>query len=132
MECSLNKTNRNSGVELLKIFAIFFIVLAHTCKSLTDGGILDLNRATTNTNIFILFIFRHGGILGNLIFFISSAWYFLDNNNFNIRKWLSMIIEIWLCSITILLGFYFIRGGGYHYRKLSKACFLVFFQTIDI
>lgn len=74
-----NLTDRRSGVELLKIIAIFLIVISHVTQSLENeslqSGIIHLGQATTDIQILILTLLRQAGALGNNIFFISSAWF---------------------------------------------------------
>ena len=107
---------RDSGIELLKIFAIFVIVINHTVQSLTNeaynipnnGFVIDISRATTNIQCILLQIFRHFGVLGNSVFFICSAWFLLKSKNWNKKKWLFMVIEIWVVSIVIFIITYII------------------------
>lgn len=75
-----NKHMRNSGIELLKLFAIFLIVISHVTQTLTSENtyisynayVLNIVHATTNIQYLILVFFRHFGALGNSIFFGSS------------------------------------------------------------
>lgn len=86
--------NRESGIELVKIIAIFLIIISHVTQTLFNemffnklqfnDGYYDM-AATTNTDVFVLMIFRYFGALGNLIFIISSS-YFLSNIEKAIRK----------------------------------------------
>lgn len=77
------QTTRESGIELLKIFAMFIIVIAHMVQTLTtpdpqlsyQGYVMDISRATTDVQTIILLILRHFGVFGNEIFFICSAWF---------------------------------------------------------
>lgn len=111
---------RDSGIELLKIFAIFVIVINHTVQSLTNeaynipnnGFVIDISRATTNIQCILLQIFRHFGVLGNSVFFICSAWFLLKSKNWNKKKWLFMVIEIWVVSIVIFIITYIILHGN--------------------
>lgn len=90
---NIDRQTRDSGIELLKIFAIFVIVINHTVQSLTNeaynipnnGFVIDISRATTNIQCILLQIFRHFGVLGNSVFFICSAW-FLLKSKIGIRK----------------------------------------------
>lgn len=108
---NIDRQTRDSGIELLKIFAIFVIVINHTVQSLTNeaynipnnGFVIDISRATTNIQCILLQIFRHFGVLGNSVFFICSAWFLLKSKNWNKKKWLFMVIEIWVVSIVIFI-----------------------------
>ncbi|MDO4953362.1 MAG: hypothetical protein Q4E34_06020, partial [Synergistaceae bacterium] len=75
--------SRQSGVELLKIIAIFLIVVSHVVQTLWaenssvpfQNYIIHLDCATTNLQYFVLTLFAHFGVWGNNIFFVSSAWF---------------------------------------------------------
>lgn len=117
---NIDRQTRDSGIELLKIFAIFVIVINHTVQSLTNeaynipnnGFVIDISRATTNIQCILLLIFRHFGVLGNSVFFICSAWFLLKSKNWNKEKWLFMVIEIWVVSIVIFIITYIILHGN--------------------
>lgn len=117
---NIDRQTRDSGIELLKIFAIFVIVINHTVQSLTNeaynipnnGFVIDISRATTNIQYILLQIFRHFGVLGNSVFFICSAWFLLKSKNWNKKKWLFMVIEIWVVSIVIFIITYIILHGN--------------------
>lgn len=97
----MTKKERNSSIELLKIFAIIIICIGHV--TLTLNGIYSYSLASKNFNKTILAIFHQFGAWGNSIFFICSAWFLLDSNKLNKRKWFNMLIEIWVVSMLILL-----------------------------
>lgn len=117
---NIDRQTRDSGIELLKIFAIFVIVINHTVQSLTNeaynipnnGFVIDISRATTNIQCILLQIFRHFGVLENSVFFICSAWFLLKSKNWNKKKWLFMVIEIWVVSIVIFIITYIILHGN--------------------
>lgn len=117
---NIDRQTRDSGIELLKIFAIFVIVINHTVQSLTNeaynipnnGFVIDISRAITNIQCILLQIFRHFGVLGNSVFFICSAWFLLKSKNWNKKKWLFMVIEIWVVSIVIFIITYIILHGN--------------------
>lgn len=117
---NIDRQTRDSGIELLKIFAIFVIVINHTVQSLTNeaynipnnGFVIDISRATTNIQCILLQIFRHFGVLGNSVFFICSAWFLLKSKNWNKKKWLFMVIEIYVVSIVIFIITYIILHGN--------------------
>lgn len=72
---------RESGIELLKIVAILFIVINHVCQTLGEkpleliqlaSELIDASMATTNIQYIIIAFFRHFGSLGNNIFLACS------------------------------------------------------------
>ena len=125
---------RDSGIELLKIIAIFLIVINHVVQTLTTNGayidhFIDVSKATLNIQTIVLLIFRHFGVLGNSLFFICSAWFLLKSSNNNKKKWFSMLIEIWVVSIIILLITYPLVHGKISGKVLLKSIFPTIFSN---
>lgn len=126
---------RYSGVELLKIFGILLVVISHVVQTLQYNGnellgyndyFVDLNLPTSNVSYLILSILRHSGHLGNSIFFLSSAWFFLDSKKTNFKKILRMICDIWVISVLMLLPCLIISGGNIELQYILRS----FFPTI--
>ena len=73
------KSQRNSNIELLKIIAIFFIVLCHSLPLYKYAGVdelagyWDLTGSISNINQVFLIFFSHLGQIGNALFIVSSA-----------------------------------------------------------
>ena len=73
------KRARKSSIELLKIIAMFFVVISHVTQTLGNNMALNsagepwylvnLFNATADVQTFILIVFRHLGQLGNKYFF---------------------------------------------------------------
>ena len=124
-----DRQTRDSGIELLKIFAIFIIVIGHTVQSLTNEAytnnsyVIDISRATTNVKLILLQIFRYFGSWGNSIFFICSAWFLLKSKNWNKKKWLFIVIEIWGVSIVIFIITYIILHGNISIEIIISSLF---------
>ena len=111
MECrTQNLTKRQSGIELLKIVAIFLIVVSHVTQTLgsknTDINFQDyvilLGNATTNIQVLILTLMRQAGALGNTIFFVCSAWFLIGKKDTANKKAFSLCSTVWGVSILIL------------------------------
>lgn len=125
------QTTRESGIELLKIFAMFIIVIAHMVQTLTtpdpqlsyQGYVMDISRATTDVQTIILLILRHFGVFGNEIFFICSAWFLLKSDNYKKKKWFFMFLEIWVVSVLILIITYVSLHGNISKKILIKSIF---------
>lgn len=111
MEKPCIPSQRNSSIELLKLFAIIAIITNHIVQILdlsnpvftNEEYYLDPSVATTNIQILILAIFRYGGALGNSIFFICSVWFLLDKESSNKKKVLQMLMDIWVVSVLFLI-----------------------------
>ena len=119
---------RNSSIELLKIFGIFLIVINHVIQTLHSSNpdlanndyVLDLNMATANIQQLILTILRYSGSLGNILFFICSAWFLLDNDKTSKKKMLQMLMDVWVVSVIILAVVYILRSGNLGMKMIIK------------
>lgn len=98
MEKSLK---RDSSIELLKIIAIFCIILSHTEQTL-DAVMGGLPDATWNIQVLILKVLRTGGVFGNLTFWVISSWFLLERDKTDFHKIIHIIIEIWMISMITL------------------------------
>lgn len=130
-------SHRKSGIELLKIIAIILIVISHVVQTLSSDNsyisysdyVLNLSVATTNIQHFILILFRYFGVWGNAIFFVCSAWFLLGSSKFNKKKWLFIVVEVWLVSIVILIITYIIRQGNITKTIIVKCLFPTIFSN---
>ena len=100
---------RASGIEMLKIFAIFLVVISHVVLTLAGAGCegvyrIDMTLATTNLQYLFLSVLRYSGMLGNSIFFVCSAWFLHDMKKSNMKKLLHLWLEVWTVSVIILLA----------------------------
>ena len=105
------KEQRESGIELLRLIAMFLIVIFHVFLSVSNGGnecselpeytarFFDANLATTKSYVLWIDFFRHFGALGNDIFFICSFWFLCGSNNFKLKKIVTMIMDVWCISV---------------------------------
>lgn len=115
-----NKPERNSGIELLKVVAIFLVVMSHVIQTLHSENtyfgcqdyVLPLDRATKDFRLLVLGILQCAGALGNSIFFVCSAWFLLDSKRVDAKKWWFLLLEIWIVSVVILIVAYAVRGGN--------------------
>ncbi len=113
------QANRESAIELLKIIAVLLIIIRHVIQTLFYENsfisyheyVLDLSIATTKIQMLVLSVLAYCGAWGNDIFFICSAWFFLQSKKVNKKKWVFILIEIWTISTIILLFTYFMWGG---------------------
>ena len=105
---------RESGIELLKLLAIFLIVTYHMTQTLSgrfpnlpgaEGAFLDLRAATSDPTKLVLMLVRNFGALGNHLFFVCSAWFLVDRKVGKPRKLAGMLMDNWLASVLILAAF---------------------------
>ena len=104
---------RNSSVEVLKLIAMFLIVLFHVSITVSRGAseelpsisqqFINVGVATTNIQYLIIGLFHHLGALGNLIFFVCSFWFLSCSKGVKLNKILLMILDVWVISVLFLL-----------------------------
>lgn len=125
---------RESGIELLKIIAIFIIVISHVVQTL--GGntltplytgyssfIINYSVCTQDTTTLIICLLQYLGAIGNAIFFICSAWFLLESNKFSPKKLLSMILDVWFISVIILFVVHFVMKKEISRDIMLWSCF---------
>lgn len=103
---------RNSEIEIFKIFGMFLIVLSHVVQTLSSQNqyipyqdyVLDVSHSTTDVQLLALAFLMYGGVIGNTIFLVCSAWYLLDKDSVSAKKWFFMLTEVWVVSVTILIA----------------------------
>lgn len=94
----MEKTNRKSSFELLRIISMLLIVMSHY---VAHSEILNIE---CNVNRIIAQFIFIGGKLGVTLFVLISG-YFLVNSEFKLKKLLKIILETFFYSITIYLLF---------------------------
>ena len=108
------KNKRESGIELLKIIAIFLIVIFHVTKSLSEVDYFNnlgfsegflLFAPTKDFSSFLMMLFRYFGVLGNFIFIITSSYFLSKVKVTNKKKVLSLAINTILISWIFLFIF---------------------------
>lgn len=124
-------SQRNSGIEILKIIGILSIISFHVTQTISSeniyigykGSPLDLSSATADIQILILSAFRYAGNFGNTIFFVSSAWFLIDSKAINAKKWFGMLVEVWAVSVIILILTLLLRSGDIAPRIVIQSLF---------
>lgn len=123
------RAERESGIELLKILAIFLIVFSHVLQTLAEANnyynadyVIDLSKASTSFRQVILAWLRGAGAQGNHIFFICSAWFLLESEKVNAKKIFRMLADVWIINIVWLN---IITGAGYFlsYKDIVNSVF---------
>ena len=104
---------RDSGVELLKIFAMLIIVSFHVTQTLTyqmiNGTyVFDFTMTGQGVAITTISALLYNNTLGNFIFFACSSWFLIDSPKSNKKKIFNMIFDLWIISIIALVTAHFI------------------------
>ena len=121
--------SRESGIELLKIAAIFLIVIHHVIITLRTPNsyvpyqdyLIDLEAASPEFRNIILVLLSHLGAFGNTIFFVCSAWFLQKSMAFNKKKWFSILTEVWTVSVLILLAVLVMRSGHVSWTLMLRS-----------
>lgn len=125
----MNKSDRNSNIELLRIIAMFFIVLGHYWVwSVTNMQMLD--------NAQIISISDKNQLVRQWYFlsrvsvdvFILISGYFLINSNFSFRRVLSIAKQSWFYSYLILFATIILDFRMLTIRRFLTALFPIMFQ----
>ncbi len=123
----MEKAKRNSSIELIKLLAVFFIILSSASPYTTKyaGGYehLFVNLSLTDfsvTNIFIT-VFRWCGQIGDTLFIVCSAWFLCDSKRTKPNKVLKIIFDTWILSVIgLVIALIFITPG---WREIFRSLF---------
>lgn len=125
---------RNSGVEILKIIAIFLIVISHVTQTLytinpafPSDYVLEVKYASKNIQHLILTWFSTFGSQGNLIFLVSSAWFLLDSKKNNSKKITYILFDVWIISVFFLIVFKILNIYPIGLKEIIKSIFPTIF-----
>ena len=121
---------RNSNTELLRIIAMFLIVISH----ISAHGLHFIGEDIADTfQKRVVQSFINFGAIGNCIFMLISG-YFLCGTEFKLKKVKSLYIKLFVYSATMGVLAYLLKvkvfGGGYSQYLTSN--YQQFFVTRDI
>ncbi len=124
------KIQRDSGVELLKLFAMFLIVFYHVLQTLSSSNsyisysdyIFKFSSATTDGQRLLMAVL-YCCTFGNLIFIITSFWHLVDNDNTKKGKIFRMLGEIWFISVLILIFCLMVYNGSIDTTLIKNSLF---------
>lgn len=127
---------RNSGIELLKLLAMFLIVIFHTVQTLSaESDAVDFSdyvfrfaEASSDPRVPILAMFFYFGTLGNTVFFVCTAWFLLDRERNSKERAVRMLADIWVISVSILLIVLALRRGDLGGTLILKSLFPTLFS----
>ena len=111
---------RNSNIELLRIVAMFMIVLSHIC--------VHSDFHTSSLPFSFNKLFLQFGTLGNLgtDIFIIITGYFLCTSAFKLKNIIKLHNQVWFYSIVCFFVFYFC----FNYNYSAEEYLMVFLPTI--
>lgn len=118
------RKERNSNIELLRIIAMFFIIMSH-CS--VHGIGYDIKSDFT-INKLALYWFRLGNLGVNIFVIISG--YFLVNSLHPRRSLSKFLAQVWFYSVGCLLFYLVYSGGGLSVKSVVKEVIQAVFPTV--
>ena len=78
LNITLQKSRRESGIELLKVFGILMIILCHVVQTLCSENsavpyfdyVIQINMAITNIKLLFIQLLSYSGQFGNWVFLL--------------------------------------------------------------
>lgn len=122
---------RNSSVELLKIIAMFLIVISHVAQTLGTPHpelsypaecFFDSMHTARDIQHFLILVFRHFGAFGNNLFFICSAWFLCGSAKNRTQRIFQILSDVWLLSV-LSLAVAFAAGLKAPLKEIVKLLF---------
>ena len=98
--------SRNSSIELLKILAMFCIVVFHVNMSLGVSQIIppyhSTHEALQPVNLTLQTI-SYFGVIGNVIFWVCSCWFLVSDSRMSVRKVFFTMADVWVISMLVFM-----------------------------
>lgn len=122
-------SSRNAGLDLLKLFAMFLIVLSHCVQSLGElhpslnvdqSAFIDLSLASLDPTIIILVLLRGVGVLGNIMFLLCSVWFLTSSRTTKYQKIFQLLLDTFFISVLFMAG-YLISGVNLSWKQIVKS-----------
>ena len=93
---------------------MFLIVINHVTQTLGTASefvnfqdyVIPLGNATDNLNVIALMLLRQAGSIGNLIFFVCSAYFLVGSKGTARKKAFSLLSTVWTISILFLCVYF--------------------------
>lgn len=127
-----NGGGRNSSIELLRIIAMFMILMHHF---IVHNGYDVLKLPLGPERIFFQLVMAGGGKVGVVIFFSISAWFFLDKEQTiksNLKRVWIMERELLFWSLTLVAFYLVFDRVTFHSRiinRIAQSAFSVYLIT---
>ncbi|MCR5253496.1 MAG: acyltransferase [Treponema sp.] len=121
-ESQIKSLNRNSSFELLRIFAMIFIIMSHFCWH----GVLCSGKCDSDNN-FVHHCSSYFGTLGNYLFMLISG-YFLSSSKFSYRKIVRICGQMTFYSIPTAIFLYCL---GFLPAKEVFFSFIPYFRDLN-
>lgn len=118
----MNKTVRNSGIEILRIVGMFLICVHHFTYS---NNLENFTHPACLYDICHVF-FTYFGSVGNSLFAITSAYFLVESDKVRISKIFDIIIKQSIITVCVTLGF-IAFGNSISIAEFIRNSFTIFF-----
>ena len=126
----IQKKSRLSGIELLKLIAMFMIVVSHSGPVYGNAyaeSYVNLRVATRNIQNLLLVVFDYMGQIGNCIFLMCSACFLLEQQTVKWKKVVYFLGDCLFFSVCFLIVF-LLAGYGLPRMIIIKQFFPTTFE----
>ena len=118
----MNKKERNSTFELLRIIGIIMVIISHFC---VHSGFLPLDITNKNFNMYLIQTL-HLGTIANHIFIILSGYFLVKSTNIKLTKIIKLILEMFFYSVVIGIIFMICSDTTFSIKEIVKFIFPCF------
>lgn len=115
----VQKTNRNVGLDILRIFSMLGIVTLHI---LGHGGVLDFSSIAGGVNYYALSFLKAISYFSVNVFVLISG-YFLCQKKFRLEKLIALIFEIVFWGTICYLASIFLGNNSFSVFDFVKSLF---------
>ncbi len=119
----MQELKRKSNLEILRIISMIMIVMHHYALY---SGFLWENEITVNR--IIVNFFEMFGKVGVVIFILISG-YFYDKTKFKLKKFITLILQVWIFSIIGLIIGVISNSDKLNISNIIKSIFPISFST---
>ena len=129
--------NRRSSIELLKVLAILLVIINHVIQTLCESNeylvyqnyLIDITHVTRSGQQLLLAMLRYSGAFGNTLFFVCSAFFFLEKKESDKKKIFHILADVYIFSIFFLAIVLMTNRDNIDSKLIIKECFPTIFAN---
>lgn len=127
------QNERNSSVEILRIFAMVLICLCHAVPTSPYPSAEAVNpfigaTPTANVGYFLADCMGAAGLIGDVIFIVCSSYFLLESKRVKVSKLAQMILNVLIISL-IFMAVILIMGFKLTANEIVRQIFPTIFQN---
>lgn len=124
MNSNAQRVEKHMGIEVYRLFSMFFIILFH----FSDHGAVIINNDMPMSGSWLLMaFFRCWGAMGNCAFVLITG-YFMINKKQNIKRLIKLWFEVWIYSLVLGSISFMLGTEQFSLWSLLKMIFPVIFN----